>query len=192
MKPGDVSHSVQVSRSDSVKLLLIIYHVLITHVVLYFKQLIDLKIIKYSRTLYRAVERVSFLVWFVKNYCFWELNTVIKYNKQWNNLLQVLLLPLECHHYQDFLYLSANKKKTVFVHIQPHKFKWGDIYTKKKRVSSPRLSLSFFTQLQNFVGVKSTRCCVQFKNCVRLPNSYFPHFLFTNLNKKKKTVKRKI
>ena len=62
MKPGDVSHSVQVSRSDSVKLLLIIYHVLITHVVLYFKQVIDLKIIKYSRTLYRAVKRVSFFV----------------------------------------------------------------------------------------------------------------------------------
>ena len=62
MKPGDVSHSVQVSRSDSVKLLLIIYHVLITHVVLYFKQVIDLKIIKYSRTLYRAVKTVSFFV----------------------------------------------------------------------------------------------------------------------------------
>ena len=61
MKP-DVSHSVQVSRSDSVKLLLIIYHVLITHVVLYFKQVIDLKIIKYSRTLYGAVEGVSFFV----------------------------------------------------------------------------------------------------------------------------------
>lgn len=70
MKPGDVSHSVQVSRSDSVKLLLIIYHVLITHVVLYFKQVIDLKIIKYSRTLYRVVKRVSSFVCFVKNYCF--------------------------------------------------------------------------------------------------------------------------
>lgn len=70
MKPGDVSHSVQVSRSDSVKLLLIIYHVLITHVVLYFKQVIDLKIIKYSRTLYRVVKRVSSSVCFVKNYCF--------------------------------------------------------------------------------------------------------------------------
>ena len=39
---------------------------------------------------------------------------------EWNNLLQVLLLPLECHHYQDFLYLSANKKKrylSTFNHI---------------------------------------------------------------------------